>query len=195
MNFLLILSLAVLLAACGDGSSNRGPDTPTQQDKFQGYWKRLGYGQLLQIEGATLSRYDFTTQTCVLTEVESVDDFDDVQLSDHGTEIVLGLGPLVFEERYTKVNRLPDACATHQDDSPSQIYSHVWHTFNEYYAFFSERQVDWLAQFDATRDAVRSGMSNDDLFAVSAVTGEGLADLLAALPSKLKDPRAEALTK
>jgi GTP-binding protein HflX len=32
----------------------------------------------------------------------------------------------------------------------------------------------------------------EDLFAVSSITGEGLAALLAALSSKLKDPRSEA---
>jgi GTP-binding protein HflX len=33
----------------------------------------------------------------------------------------------------------------------------------------------------------------DDLFAVSALTGEGLAPLLAAIPDKLKDPRREEI--
>ena len=31
----------------------------------------------------------------------------------------------------------------------------------------------------------------DDLFAISALTGEGLDQLLAAIPEKLKDPRHE----
>ncbi|MEO1640348.1 MAG: GTPase HflX [Pseudomonadota bacterium] len=42
------------------------------------------------------------------------------------------------------------------------------------------------------RDAVLTQAARtEDLFAISAVTGEGLDDLLAAIPAKLKDPRSE----
>lgn len=42
------------------------------------------------------------------------------------------------------------------------------------------------------RDAVLTQAGRmDDLYAISAVTGEGLDDLLAAIPDKLKDPRSE----
>lgn len=43
-----------------------------------------------------------------------------------------------------------------------------------------------------TRDAILTQAARtDDLFAVSAITGEGMAPLLAAIPDKLKDPRSE----
>ncbi|MDA9980300.1 GTPase HflX [Yoonia sp.] len=42
------------------------------------------------------------------------------------------------------------------------------------------------------RDAVLTQAARtDDLYAVSAITGEGMDDLLAAIPDKLKDPRSE----
>ena len=48
-----------------------------------------------------------------------------------------------------------------------------------------------LLEGDA-RDAVITQAGRiDDLYAISAVTGEGLDDLLAAIPDKLKDPRSE----
>jgi len=42
------------------------------------------------------------------------------------------------------------------------------------------------------RDAVLTQATRtEDLFAISAITGEGLGDLLAAIPPKLKEPRSE----
>ncbi|SFR39922.1 GTP-binding protein HflX [Yoonia tamlensis] len=52
-------------------------------------------------------------------------------------------------------------------------------------------KIDLLAPED--HDAmVTQAARTDDLFALSAVTGEGLEALLAAIPDKLKDPRSEA---
>lgn len=47
---------------------------------------------------------------------------------------------------------------------------------------------------DETREAVITKADRtDDLYAVSAITGDGMADLLDDLSSKLKDPRSEAV--
>jgi GTPase len=50
-----------------------------------------------------------------------------------------------------------------------------------------------LLQGEAYEGRVNQAARTDDLFAVSALTGEGMAALLAAIPEKLKDPRAEAV--
>ena len=51
-------------------------------------------------------------------------------------------------------------------------------------------KIDMLEGDD--RDAVLTQAARmDDLFAVSAITGEGMDTLLAAIPDKLKDPRSE----
>jgi GTP-binding protein HflX len=51
-------------------------------------------------------------------------------------------------------------------------------------------KIDLLEGDD--RDAVLTQAARtDDLFAVSAITGEGMDTLLAAIPDKLKDPRSE----
>lgn len=52
-------------------------------------------------------------------------------------------------------------------------------------------KIDLLAGY--TRDATLNQVERvDELYAVSALTGEGMAPLLAAIPDKLKDPRHEA---
>ncbi len=50
-----------------------------------------------------------------------------------------------------------------------------------------------LLEGEAREARVNQAARTDDLFAVSAITGEGMAALLAAIPEKLKDPRTEAV--
>ena len=50
-----------------------------------------------------------------------------------------------------------------------------------------------LLQGEAYEGRVNQAARTDDLFAVSAITGEGMDALLAAIPEKLKDPRKEAV--
>jgi GTP-binding protein HflX len=50
-------------------------------------------------------------------------------------------------------------------------------------------KIDLLSPEDHNAMVTQAGRT-DDLFAVSAVTGEGMDTLLAAIPDKLKDPRA-----
>jgi GTP-binding protein HflX len=52
-------------------------------------------------------------------------------------------------------------------------------------------KIDLLSPEDHAAMVTQAGRT-DDLFAVSAVTGEGMDALLAAIPDKLKDPRSEA---
>ncbi|MFG5382360.1 GTPase HflX [Yoonia sp. R2-816] len=49
-----------------------------------------------------------------------------------------------------------------------------------------------LMEGDEREAMLTQAARTDDLFAISAVTGEGLDALLAAIPDKLKDPRSEA---
>jgi GTP-binding protein HflX len=48
-----------------------------------------------------------------------------------------------------------------------------------------------LLEGDARDAILTQAARTDDLFAVSAITGEGMEPLLAAIPDKLKDPRTE----
>ena len=51
-------------------------------------------------------------------------------------------------------------------------------------------KLDLLAQ-DARDATLAQAARRDDLYAVSAITGEGMDDLLADMADKLKDPRKE----
>lgn len=49
---------------------------------------------------------------------------------------------------------------------PEEIFDELWHTFNEEYAPFEERGVDWEQQYNIYRPMVTPETSNDQLFTI-----------------------------
>lgn len=49
---------------------------------------------------------------------------------------------------------------------PIAIFENIWTTFNEEYAPFEERGVDWLTAYETYRPQVDASTSNDELYAV-----------------------------
>ncbi len=64
------------------------------------------------------------------------------------TVVSLQLPGIVFPLILSKVSALPERCNTTVDNDPQAIVDLLWENFNEYYAFFAERGVDWQAQYD-----------------------------------------------
>jgi len=167
----VVLCLAAMTACGGGGGSSRSPSPSpapvTIQSQLQGVWEQRGYGLVLDISGDRVSTYDFTTQTCVQQPVEDlpalISQMD--ELVDDPSEFTLRAAPTGFVDRYSKVSSLPAVCAAPIGASPTEMFEHTWHTFNEYYAFFVERDVDWLAQYDAIRPTIHDGMSDEALYA------------------------------
>lgn len=162
------LLLTVSLTACGGGgggnSSTRGSGTTPPQasvlDKLQGTWERRGYGKVVRVSGERVETFDVTSQTCHLAIVESADDYANANVSADEMEFSVRSTALSFEERYSKADSLPSVCDSPIGDTPTEMFEHLWLTFNENYAFFAERNVNWLSQYDATRDRINDQMSN-----------------------------------
>jgi len=149
--------------ACSSGSTST---PPASQDQLQGHWIKRGYGIVLSIDDGKVTEHHFTSKTCVRGDSETLSDlsrqFDSIAAD--GTELVIRNAPLGFVERYSKVTSLPGVCDLPIGASASEMFEHVWHTFNDFYAFFPERKVDWLAQYDAIRDLIQDDMTEQDFF-------------------------------
>lgn len=162
----IFLLAAIALMGCSGGDGGSASVSLTTQESLQGTWEKRNYGRALKIKGSTVTFYDFTTETCVNAGAEALRDFtlklDGI--SNDRSEFRLRDAPIGFTEQYNRLDALPVACANPDGAQPAELFEHVWHTFNEYYGFFSERNVDWLAQHDAARDQVYRGMTEFELF-------------------------------
>jgi len=54
------------------------------------------------------------------------------------------------------------------DNNPEAIFENFWKNFNEDYAVFEERGVDWDVQYDTFRSSVNANTSDDELFDILA---------------------------
>lgn len=172
MQKLALLLFMAALSACGGGggadNTGTGATNPVRslQDKLQGVWQQRGYGVTVRVSGSSVERFDTTSQTCFLTEKTDLDELAGLQLSEDESTFAIRPTELDFAEHYYKTDSLPAPCDSPVQNNSVDIYQHVWHSFNEYYAFFQERNVDWLAQRDLTRDLVNDATSDARLFEV-----------------------------
>ena len=172
----LILVTMLYLTACGGGGGGSSSGSSGIGDQVQGVWEGRGYGYVIDVSGSNYTGYDFTSKTCYRHEKTNLDElvrrFDN--MSADNESFTVRDAPTGFVDTFYRTEGVPAVCQSPIGLVPQEVFDHVWHTFNEYYAFFEERQVDWLAQYDATRDRVSNDMSEDALFNV-------LVDLVAPI--------------
>ncbi len=174
--------IVVLLAACNSGSeSSQAPAPIPLESRLQGTWEQTGYGEVLVVENSQVTLYQFTSETCMLDGLASLDDVGTLLLSDDNDSLLIRDTDPGFSERFDRIDQLPVSCSDPIGDSPSEIFEHFWHSFNDYYAFFAERNVDWLAQYDAVRDMISDEMSDEALFVALATLIAPLDDAHVAL--------------
>jgi len=140
--------------------------------QYQGNWERIGHGEILAVtdQGATL--YQYTRKTCVVVNTFDHADvpslFANTVLSDDGDTLTFVQNDHVLfaPPPATRVNSLPAVCQAENvtgANTPTATFEHLWHTFNDYYAFFDERGIDWDYQYAQIRPTVNDDMSDDEL--------------------------------
>jgi len=148
---MLILALLVLFIIIGVAMAyvKNSKNSLPVPEAFQGIWANT-HGGLWVITDLGGSRYEYTRQTCIQTEtitnIDANEKFSKAVFSDDQKTITF---------RSVMVTSTPTA-----------IFEHLWHTFNDYYAFFDERGIDWSKLYAEIRPTVTDDMSEDELLEV-----------------------------
>lgn len=160
----LTLLSSSFLVGCSDDDSNLVIAPGTYQ-ALQGNWVRVGYGTILSIAGNDLTVFEATSATCHLRDAGHVEDFFDGFSDFHIDDNVLYLSDsqLGTPSTFNRVDTLPVVCDDPIGNLPTEQFDHVWHTFNDYYAFFGEREVDWIGQYDQWRPTLTKRSSDEEL--------------------------------
>lgn len=118
--------------------------------------------------------YQLTTMSCVRdTFMESIanqnnnedDDAESGSMTVVGDQLVFQDGQLT--RTATRLDTLPSRCqATQNADDPEVNFEVFWHNFNENYAFFDLRAINWDAQYEHYRPQVTAETSDAELFAI-----------------------------
>lgn len=160
----VVLLGSTTLIGCSDDYSNP-IITPDTSLALQGNWERSGYGTFLSIAGNELSVFEATSATCHLQYSGGVQEiiggFSVVQFDDD--ELHLADSTLGLPSTFRRIDTLPVVCDDPIGNAAIEQFDHVWHTFNDYYAFFNEREVDWLGQYDLWRPLLNDQSNEEDL--------------------------------
>lgn len=165
-----ILSFILLISFAAQAQQNQ--ETALKNTN----WIQEGYGRGLKIGDSSFNYYNIDRLTCKsLVDGSLSSRFKIVSLSKN--ELVLNPGGIV-NYVFKKVNTLPAICAgvpttpaTYEDN-----FKVFWETFNNNYAFFKERNVDWQLVY------------KENLPRAKKITApKELADLLSELVKKLGD--------
>ena len=133
-------------------------------DLLYGRWNSIGYGRQLEITKKHLILHDTYQSGCNLnTKLPSNsmgELFKVTRLSNDSLQIEVGF------TRYDFVRSSEsDLCKKSKND-PLSNFDALWETFNENYAFFDLREVNWLAIRDKYRSRLTKKSSDDELYTV-----------------------------
>ncbi|KID55416.1 hypothetical protein JF50_21465 [Pseudoalteromonas luteoviolacea] len=161
-----LIAASLLLVGCQDNQDHR-----SDLQHSAGLWHKPGYGAALQITMNRVLSYQYNSYGCIeistqthhaakktLSSITMLKP-NRLRIQHHGA---------VFPHHYTQLDRLPAQCESPITVSstvpPSQVFDYFWHAFNDYYAFFSLKDLDWQAQYQQYRGQVKDTMSDEALF-------------------------------
>ncbi len=140
----LMLIVGLIITACQNDDDQSSPETSKN-----GFWLLEGKGYILETNDEKSVLYSVNSIGCTVA-----DDNFDAEESFGATLEQVGPNELIVAselsasdiefKRLTSQNELclPDQIADTND--PKVNYDHFWNIFNDHYAFFETRNVDWM---------------------------------------------------
>lgn len=158
--------------------------------ELDGLWQTEGYGWIYAVDDGALKIYETTAISCVQAiggtvvaqDGEGSAILEVPELFTLGMEILAGESPetkhfladgLLVAPPAHRVDALPETCSEPAATDDRAVFEVVVRTFEEHYALFGDREVDWNAWVDEQRARLMND-APDALFEV-------LVDLLAPL--------------
>lgn len=135
-----ILYSAIIMLVCHNTFAQRTVETSLKNSS----WLQEGYGRALHIGDSTYTYYNINNSDCSsFVDGNFGGRFSVVSLT--GKLLVLNPGGIV-NYRFKRIDSLPPICTgstTPKVTSFEASFRVFWNTFNDNYAFFQRRKVDW----------------------------------------------------
>jgi len=189
----ICIGLALTVSACDN--DNKKP-TKTNVEKITGIWERPGYGNAYVIKDNQTIEYEFTRAAClklgteagIFGMTEKKLNEADIIFSGNDTKFSFLDKGDVFRVNFKRLSELPTHCQTSLvKNTPVETFKHFWNTFNDYYAFNTERGIDWSERYVAVISDISDDMSEEELFAALSKTISPLDDAHTGLESDNDD--------
>ena len=171
---LVLMATTILLSACG--SSDKDKITKIDEvpqsvfSDYNGVWELKGTGDVWVINDEKLTTYNFNSFGCIknldieLTDIEEAVNY--LSINEESTEITFdNLGS--SKESYQLIGQIPKSCETDNLLAQTDLatnFEFLWHTMNDYYAFFELRDIDWQGVYEEYRPQVTSTTTKHQFF-------------------------------
>ena len=131
---LIIIGLTITLSSC-----------KTQPHSITGIWVQEGYGRILEITDSTFTYFNTSENSCLplIKGGELKERFKIVHFN--ANKLTLNPGGIV-NYYFKRLQSLPIICNKKKlitDSSPEKNFEILWNTFDNHYAFFNQRNIDW----------------------------------------------------
>ena len=153
--------------------------------ELTGNWEQRGYGNLFVFEDNRTTLFSLHEATCL--EISSFDgvagipseELEQTLFGLEGDELSLLVSGSAFPIRLTRLDTLPARCDEQVASDAQGVFDYVWNTFDEFYAFFELRGVDWAEEYARQLPHVGDVDDNDDAALFSL-----LSDLLSPIDDR-----------
>ncbi|WP_299683643.1 S41 family peptidase [uncultured Dokdonia sp.] len=171
----LLCFLLFFLFSCNNDDDITPPTSPTG-DSVSDIWFSEEKGYIFEFTESNDIFYNVNTAGCAIQDddfvIEDFFGFTLNQISEN--ELVASSDLSDIDVVFNRLSEQNPFCLSEQiamTDDPQVNFDHFWNIFNDYYAFFEARNIDW-AQYESLRDQV---------------TTENLYDIIEELALVLED--------
>jgi carboxyl-terminal processing protease len=158
IKILLIFTLLFVFCSCNYKISSEKP-------KPDGIWKQIGYGNIIELNDTLISVYNISKQDCNLSFKEHILDFGKVKNYSKDTLIIQhGNDDWLF----TRLEKLPNLCKTTSElnNDPKINFQVFWDTFNEHYASFDIKDINWHEVYKKYEPKVNDNTTDLELYTI-----------------------------
>jgi len=160
------------------------------EPKLEGVWNSIGYGHQLIIADSTIAVYDTNKNGCILSvklpKAFLENYYEVTKLTSDSLEVKLGFTKYDFIRSTSK----SVVCNENSvDDNPVSNFDTLWDTFDENYASFNLRGIDWEKMKEKYRPKLNAQSTDIELYAVLKEMISELKDghVSIELPDSLED--------
>jgi hypothetical protein len=135
-----------------------------------GIWKSNGYGWILKLDDTGYSLFDVTRSACVEFERGSADEFEagfEILNKDYQSDLAVCIRNDITRYGFSRLAGFPvEPLHLHEErqPDPQKTLEFFCEVFEQDYAFFDLRGVDWNAACAGARAKIHAGSSPEELF-------------------------------
>ncbi|WP_299436524.1 S41 family peptidase [uncultured Aquimarina sp.] len=151
--------------------------TPPAKDSINGFWLSAEKGYIFEFTDGKDVFYNINAVGCSIQDDDFIpEDFFGLKLDlININELIASTDLSDSEVKFTRLLNqnpfcLPDQVSETKD--PKVNFDHFWNIFNDYYAFFETRNVDW-SQYESLRDQVTADNFYDVLEELAFLLEDG----------------------